>query len=110
VATLVARAAPPEEVLAAVTGEAGRLLGRPPRVDEPVRPRRRDKGGRLVEQHRRCLSIGTRWSIGGRNLHTLVFQIGRAARIDDYTGASGPAAEAVRELGVRAGLTRRGRG
>ena len=43
--------------------------------------------------------VGTRWKLGGQNMHTLVFQTGRAARIDDYAGASGPVAEAVRELG-----------
>ena len=30
--------------------------------------------------------VGTRWSLGGRNLHTLVFETGRAVRIDDHTG------------------------
>jgi signal transduction histidine kinase len=48
--------------------------------------------------------VGTRWSLGGRNLQTMVFQTGRAARIDDYTSASGPAAEAAREIGLRASV------
>jgi signal transduction histidine kinase len=33
-----------------------------------------------------------------------VFQTGRAARIDDYTGASGPAADDARDIGLRAGV------
>ena len=37
-------------------------------------------------------------------MNTLVFQTGRAARIDDYAGASGPAAEFAREIGLRAGV------
>jgi hypothetical protein len=28
--------------------------------------------------------VGTRLSLGGRDLHTLVFQSGRPTRIDDY--------------------------
>jgi signal transduction histidine kinase len=43
-------------------------------------------------------------SLGGRNVSTLVFRTGRAARIDDYTGASGPAGEAAREFGLRASV------
>jgi hypothetical protein len=50
----------------------------------------------------RVLPVGIRWSIGGRNVCTLVFQTGRAARIDDYGGASGPAVDAAREFGLRA--------
>jgi signal transduction histidine kinase len=34
----------------------------------------------------------------------MVFQTGRPARIDDYAGASGPVADAVREFGLRAGV------
>jgi signal transduction histidine kinase len=37
-------------------------------------------------------------------VNTLVFQTGRAARIDDYAGASGPAADDAREFGVRASV------
>jgi hypothetical protein len=48
------------------------------------------------------VSLGTRFSPGGRNVHTLVFQTGRPARIDNYAGATGPAAEASQEWGLRA--------
>jgi signal transduction histidine kinase len=48
--------------------------------------------------------IGTSVPLGGRNVATLVFQTGLPARIDDYTDASGPAAEAVREFGFRAAV------
>src|SRR5262249_50056585 len=41
---------------------------------------------------------------GGCNVPTLVSQTGRAARIDDFAEASGPATEAVRELGFRAAV------
>jgi GAF domain-containing protein len=104
VATLVARAAPPEEVFAAVTAEAGRLLGaqyaRMSRYD-------RDSTVRVVatwSSTGAAHPVGTRTPLGGRNLYTLVFQTGRAARIDDYADASGPAAGLPRELGVRASV------
>ena len=86
VATLVARGVPPEEVFAAVTEEVGRLLSveyaglnryEPDgttmtivavwgRTGEPVPP-----GGR-------------RQILGGKNISTIVFETGRAARIDSY--------------------------
>jgi signal transduction histidine kinase len=103
VATLVARAAPPEEVFAAVTGEAGRLLGAHHATLSRYGP---DGAIRVVaawSSTAAAFPVGTRWSLGGRNVHTLVFQTGRPARIDDYTGASGPVAETIRELGIRAG-------
>jgi predicted ATPase/GAF domain-containing protein len=54
VAMLVARAAPPENVFAAVAAEAGALLGSGRRDLGPVRPAGRTHGGRRVDQHRRA--------------------------------------------------------
>jgi signal transduction histidine kinase len=103
VATLVARAAPPEEVFAAVTEEAGRLLGA-----HLASLSRYDPDGAMMvaawSSTAAVFPVGTRWSLGGRNVHTLVFQTGRPARIDDYADASGPAAEAAREFGLRASV------
>src|SRR5262249_6165555 len=48
--------------------------------------------------------VGARLELGGRNLNTLVFQTGRAARIDNYEGVSGSSADLVREFGVRGGV------
>src|SRR5260370_25177862 len=48
-----------------------------------------------------AVPIGTRMSLGGRNVHTLVFRTGRAARLDDYAGVSGPAADVASEFGFR---------
>jgi signal transduction histidine kinase len=102
VATLVARGAPPEEVFAAVTEEAGRLLG----ATYTTMARYDPDGARTVVAA--CsgtgptFPVGNRMSLGGRNVSTLVFQRGRAARIDDYGDTSGPVAEAVREFGFRA--------
>ena len=106
VAVLVARAAPPEEVFAAVAAEAGRLLG-----TDHARMSRYDPDGAasVVAAWSSTgtaapVPVGTRVSPGGRNISTLVFRTGRAARIDDYAGASGPAAGLARELGVRASV------
>jgi signal transduction histidine kinase len=104
VATLVARAAAPQEVFAAVAAEAGRLLG----ADHATMSRYGPDGVITMvaawSSTGAAFAVGTRWSVGGRNLHTLVFQTGRAARIDDYAGASGPSAGIAREFGVRAAV------
>jgi signal transduction histidine kinase len=104
VATLVARAAAPEEVFAAVAEEAGRLLGAPHAVMVRYGPDGTVTALASWSSTGAAFPVGTRWGPGGRNLHTMVFQTGRAARIDDYAGASGPVAWAVRELGARAGV------
>ena len=104
VATLVARGAPPEAVFAAVTEEAGRLLGA---YSATMARINRDRTGTVVASWSSiggpAFPVGSRWSIGGRNLLTLVFQTGGAARIDDFAGVSGSAAKA-RELGIRAAV------
>ena len=101
VATLVARAAPPEEVFGAVTEEAGRALG----AQRAGMTRYDPDGAASVvaswSSTGAAFPVGARARLGGRNLLTLVFQTGRAARIDDYADASGPVADAVRDLGFR---------
>jgi signal transduction histidine kinase len=103
VATLVARAASPEEVFAAVTGEAARVLG----ADRAAMSRYDPDGTASVVAAWSSIGavfpVGSRWSIGGRNLLTVVFQTRRAARIDDFADVSGPAGKA-REFGVRGGV------
>jgi signal transduction histidine kinase len=104
VATLVARAAPPDEVFAAVAEEAGRLVGA-----DYIAMARYDPGeARTVvaswSSTGAAFPIGNRASLGGRNLATLVFKTARAARIDDYAGAWGPIADEVREFGFRAAI------
>jgi signal transduction histidine kinase len=103
VATLVARAAAPEEVFAAVTEEAGRLLG----ADYATMVRHdQDSAGTVVAAWSNPTGppfpVAVQIGHGGRNVPTLVFQTGQPARIDDYSTAWGPAADAVRECGVRA--------
>jgi signal transduction histidine kinase len=103
VATLVARVAPPAQVLAAVAEEAGRLLG----ARRAIMSRYGPEGAVVVASSSNtgaAVPVGTLWSIGGHNVNTLVFQTGRAARIDDYADASGAGAEDARGIGIRAGM------
>ncbi|HEY0695471.1 MAG TPA: GAF domain-containing protein, partial [Kribbella sp.] len=104
VATLVAQAAPSEEVFAAVTEDAGRLLHAQHATMSRYEP---DGAIRVVaawSSTGAAFPVHTQWSLGGRNLHTLVFQTGRAARIDDPASTSGMVAEVLREFGHRAGV------
>jgi len=104
VAVVAARAAPPGEVFAAVTEEVGRLLGAGHAAMSRYDP---DGAVRVVaawSSTGAAVPVGTRVGVGGRNVHTLVFRTGRAARLDDYAGVSGAAADVAREFGFRAAV------
>jgi signal transduction histidine kinase len=100
VATLVARAAAPEEVFAAVTEDAGRLL----HANNAMMCRYDPDGVITVVATwsitGAVLPVGTQHKLGGENLHTMIFRTSRPARIDDYASAWGPPADAHRELGL----------
>ncbi|HMD25147.1 MAG TPA: GAF domain-containing protein, partial [Streptosporangiaceae bacterium] len=105
VATLVARAAPPEEVFAAVTAEAGRLLA----VHLAFLTRYDLDGtggvvGTWAAPGGSPIAVGTRLPLAGQNVTSLVFQTGRSVRIDGYADATGPFADFAREAGVRASV------
>jgi signal transduction histidine kinase len=104
VATQVARATPPDQVLTAVTEEAGRLLG----ADAGTMKRYSSDGTVSVvaswSSGGAALPVGAGAKLGGRNEATLVFRTGRPARIDDLARASGPIAEVARELGFCAAV------
>ena len=89
VATLVARATPPQEVFAAVAEEACLLAGRC-RGPGPIRPAGHAGGGRHLDQDRRLGAdpLGGRPPLGGRNVTTLVYQTGLPVR---STTATSPA-------------------
>ncbi len=101
VAMLAARGASPEEMFAAVAAEVTQLLGADLTTMARYDPDkamttvarwsavRGDRGGSL------------RTPLGGRNVSTLVYQTGRPARMDDFSRASGPAADVAREHGIR---------
>ncbi|MCU1657250.1 MAG: putative GAF-sensor signal transduction histidine kinase [Pseudonocardiales bacterium] len=105
VATLVARAAAPEEVFAAVAAEVGRLLGcditilnryDPDRVATAV--------GVWSSTGALPIPVGTPVHLGGRNVPTLVFQTRQSARIDDYAHATGPVADVAAAWGIRSAV------
>ena len=104
VATLVARGAPPEEVLARVTEETGRLLGANHALTTQYNA---DYSRTLISTWSSTatpLKEDSRQPLGGRNLHTLVFETGQAARIDDYSVATGKPAEDAWAVGLRASV------
>jgi predicted ATPase/signal transduction histidine kinase len=101
VATLVARGAPPHQVFAAVTEEAGRLLGA-----DVTGMSRYDPGGTAAAvggwnraDDDKPFPVGSSVRLGGRNVLTLVSQTGRPARIDRVADASGEPAAAARRRG-----------
>jgi signal transduction histidine kinase/ketosteroid isomerase-like protein len=106
VATLVAGAAPAEEVFTAVAEEAGRLL----RVDYTVLSRYDPDGLATIvgawarADPGRPVATGLRLEPEGDNMHALVFRTHRAARIDDYADASGAFADVARSWAYRASV------
>jgi signal transduction histidine kinase len=100
VATLVARGVPPEEVFAAVTAEVGRVLSA-----GYAHLGRYDADGMLTSVAAwgagvAGFPVGSRWSLGGKNVATLVSRTGRPARVESYADASGPLGSRAREGGV----------
>jgi signal transduction histidine kinase len=104
VATLVAQGAPPEQVLTAVTEEAGRLL----QTDYAAMNRYDSDGTATVvaswSSTGAAFPVATRWSPGGQNIHTMVLETGRPARIDDLAAGSGTVVEVGLEFGLRAAV------
>jgi signal transduction histidine kinase len=105
VATLVARATPPEEVFALVTAEVGQVLSA-----DFASMARYDAGGAATivgtwseTGTAAPFPVGMRLELGGWNTPTLVFQTARPARID-YADASGAVADAARERGIHSSV------
>ena len=100
VATLVARQSAPAEIFAAVAEEVGRLL----RVEDTTIFRYEDDGTATVVADRGDravpLASGSRMSLEGDSATALVRRTGRAARIDDFSDATGPLADYTREAGI----------
>jgi signal transduction histidine kinase len=104
VATMVASGGSPKEVLATITEETGRLIGANHAVTAQYNS---DRSRTLISSWSSTdipLREGSRRSLGGRNVHTLVFETGQAARIDDYGDASGHPAEDAWEASLRASV------
>ena len=104
VATLVARAAGPEEVFAAVAAEVGARWS----SDATLLSRYDADGATIVGAWSSTdalpIPVGTRVQIGGRNVATLVFQTRGPARIDDYADATGLVADVADASGIRSAV------
>jgi signal transduction histidine kinase len=101
VATLIAAGAPPEEAFAAVADEAGRLF----LVDVANMCRYEPDGTATIVASAGGRSVvGTRLKLEGKNATTLVYQTGRAARIESYAGTSGPLSAEARKGGIRSSV------
>jgi signal transduction histidine kinase len=100
VATLVAVEASQDEIFNAVAEGVAGALG------EELRLVRLDGDYAVVVAgsegpHIDVLPVGTRLPVGGNNALSRVFRTGEPTRIDDYSKASGPIAEAVQAKGLR---------
>jgi signal transduction histidine kinase len=104
VATLVARAAAPEEVFAAVAAEAARLLD----ADFAVMSRYEEHGTATVvgawgaSAEPGPLPLGTRLDLRDPSVHTLVFETDRPARIQDHGGSNAAGATIAEQWEARA--------
>jgi signal transduction histidine kinase len=102
VATLVAKAAAPEEIFAAVAEEVGHVL---PEADFTMVGRY--DAGRAVEVVGGWSRAGSRRlvgclsELGRRNVSTLVFQTCQSARVDDLADGGDTVSAAARRIGVR---------
>jgi signal transduction histidine kinase len=104
VATLVARAVPPEKVFAAVVEEVGRLL--PVEFADLGRCEPDGTITFLAAWGKASLvfPVGARLTLGGKNATSLVAQTGSPVRIESYDDASGPIGAPTRETGVRSAI------
>ena len=101
VATLVAAGVPPEEAFVAVAEEAGRLF----LVDVANLYRYESDGtATIVASAGGRFAVGTRLKLEGKNGTTLVYQTGRAARMESFDDASGPLGVEARQRGVRSAV------
>jgi GAF domain-containing protein len=100
VATLVAHESPPGQVFAAVAEEVAQLL----RVEDTTIFRYEDDWTATVVADRGERDvpspIGSRMSLEGESATALVRRTGRAARVDDFSGATGPLADYTRDAGI----------
>jgi GAF domain-containing protein len=105
VATLVARQPSPAEVSAAVTEETARTA-RLLRIDSAhLVIYEQDQTATVVASWNRGgppMPVGARIPMEGDNITGRVFRTQQPARIDDYGHVSGPVAENVRAIGIRA--------
>jgi signal transduction histidine kinase len=104
VATTVARGSPPDQVFAQVAEEVGLLLG----VEVTGIHRFEPNGYTTVVMNwgemGDLVPVNRRVKLDGDSVTAQVHRTGRPARIDSYDSATGPIAEGLRKIGMRAGV------
>ena len=105
VATLVAHAASPAEVLTAITGEAARLL----HADHATMARYGTDDTATVlatwgSADVVTTSVGSRYKLDRQDMGTMILQTRRPARIDDPADLPVDSAQFHREVGIRAAV------
>jgi signal transduction histidine kinase len=100
VATLVARAASPQDLVEAVAEEVGRVLP----VGSATMGRFEPDGSVTTvaswSSTEAAFQTGTRWPTEGTNVAWVVLQTGQSARIDDFSAATDPIGVAAMEAGI----------
>jgi GAF domain-containing protein len=102
VATLVAKAAPPDEIFAAVAQEVAAILSLP-RV-EMVRYESDGTGTVIGASGDHPFPVGSNWALDGPSIMAAVLRTGSSARIDDYSALDGTIAEVARGAGFRSAI------
>ncbi|HWE08954.1 MAG TPA: GAF domain-containing protein [Solirubrobacteraceae bacterium] len=104
VATLVAKGAEPHRVFAAVTEEVGQLLPVGFAILVRYGPGRTALSVGAWGATRPHFPVGSRWTLHGKNLVTVVFETGRPARMESDAGRSGPVGASARDMGSRSAV------
>ena len=101
VATLVAQGVRPGEMFSAVTEAVAQVIDVP--AVSVVRYEEDGTGKELssFSSEGPLFAVGTRWSLEGTSVLRLIRESSAPARIDDYSGLDGEAAELVRRSGLR---------
>ena len=86
------RGATPEELFPAVTEEVGRVLA----TEMANLGRYETDAMVIVGSVGEQFPVGTRFTLGGKNIGALVFETGRSVRFDNYAEATGPGTDRVR--------------
>ena len=101
VATLVAEGTSADDVFAAVAREVAGLFG-----VGMVNIDRYENGESVVlaSFEDPAFPVGSRWPLDGPGVRTLVYETGRPARVDDFTGVAGTAPAAARASGIKSAV------
>jgi signal transduction histidine kinase len=102
VATLVAAAAPPDEIFAAVVDEVAQILGL--EGIELVRFGADGTATVIGASGDHPFPAGSGWRLGDPSIMTAVFRTGEPARVDDYNELPGTIASAARSAGFRSAI------